>query len=1155
MGAWRYVVLVALLLVLVGNAHSEALRVLYAEPFEPQIEGRGTTLEKIRASNRLRLQAFGRRFDLELLDNSALLRANSMSPTSLGSIGLFKGTVLDAPGSWVRLMLIDGRYEGAFWDGSDLYAIGARAVIEPDLLTPLAASSAASAIYRLSDTQNGLFQGTCATMQESMAGTRPVERYRGLVRELRNAFAGKPTATQEVSIAFVGDYEFVARVGSHAAMASLINRANIVDGIFSDQVGVSIVPTDFIMYATDTDAFTSGVPSTLLNQVADFKQSRADLASRGIAHLVTGRVLEGQTVGMAFLGSVCEARAGASLSEASLLIDSVLITAHEVGHNLGARHDGESGSACEAQAYLMSPTLSNSGMLSSCSIEVIHSTIAQASCITPLRDRDVEVTVPFETASTLIGQSLDLHADVRAVTAAGAANVSVTAQLGLLQVQSASLAGEACSLDFNVVTCVVPRLAFGETRRLTLRTIAREFRHTTSVTFMVSAMNDLNAANDQREVVVNVTSERDIAISAGPTPVAAIAGEPLDTNIDVSASGVLPLIDVHVTVGMYSRQIVYARVEGGAECMVASDGYVRCPLGQVAAGASRRIEIRSVSSVPGASYHDVTVEDRGVTPIVAGSGRFTIETATARDLAVSFEPLSQRVAVGTESAWDITVRSNGLYAVSNARLQIELDQFTQIDMQYPASCAPAGAFVQCELGTMAPGATVTIPIRVRVDELSEGRSIVARLIHASADDVPRNDVDMGYLDVVVATDVSIDVDHWNYYYDQHPARLNASVRSLGIHDVTNASVRIDLPAGFRITHAAVDSQQCEVDDANANVAVCSSLPVLTYVRSRLFQVDFIAPSTGTFEATVSVAAPGDMDATNNERRQTMTIAPFVDARIAVEEPVTFRLTGVPYDVVFTVTTNRHVTPDAIFSFSWSGTLGDASVSWAGGSCDRVVPSFHRCAMGDLPANSSIPITVRVTPPDQMSYVSFRAEINSSAEANRQDNIAYLSTGFHVPTDLALTVSQTQASGTVGQIVNIADITVSAAGAIHLPYIEIDADPAQVRVNGVYGADCRDGLAARCYLYMYADGEPVHVRFDLIPLAAGAIPIRVRIGAFNDSTPDNNEGSIMLSAQAVPTPSQPPQTGPSSSGGGGGAIDRYLLALLLLVAAMRARCDR
>ena len=44
MGAWRYVVLVALLLVLVGNAHSEALRVLYAEPFEPQIEGRGTTL-------------------------------------------------------------------------------------------------------------------------------------------------------------------------------------------------------------------------------------------------------------------------------------------------------------------------------------------------------------------------------------------------------------------------------------------------------------------------------------------------------------------------------------------------------------------------------------------------------------------------------------------------------------------------------------------------------------------------------------------------------------------------------------------------------------------------------------------------------------------------------------------------------------------------------------------------------------------------------------------------------------------------------------------------------------------------------------------------------------------------------------------------------
>ena len=75
----------------------------------------------------LRVQAFGRTFELELEDNSRLLRATSAATRArFGAVQLLKGTIKDAPGSWVRLTLQQGRYSGAFWDGSELYAVAPR---------------------------------------------------------------------------------------------------------------------------------------------------------------------------------------------------------------------------------------------------------------------------------------------------------------------------------------------------------------------------------------------------------------------------------------------------------------------------------------------------------------------------------------------------------------------------------------------------------------------------------------------------------------------------------------------------------------------------------------------------------------------------------------------------------------------------------------------------------------------------------------------------------------------------------------------------------------------------------------------------------------------------------------------------------------------
>src|SRR3954471_18205972 len=166
-------------------AASEPLRVLYAEPFQAQTTS-APGAQKIGPPN-LRVQAFGRTFELQLEDNVRLLRATSAQTRErIGAIQLLKGTIKDVPGSWVRLTLSGGRYSGAFWDGTELYAIAPRETLDTALLTPMQPST--TAIYRLSDTQGGLLQGTCGTNDPGeRASSSPLTKFKALINELRAA--------------------------------------------------------------------------------------------------------------------------------------------------------------------------------------------------------------------------------------------------------------------------------------------------------------------------------------------------------------------------------------------------------------------------------------------------------------------------------------------------------------------------------------------------------------------------------------------------------------------------------------------------------------------------------------------------------------------------------------------------------------------------------------------------------------------------------------------------------------------------------------------------------------------------------------------------------------------------------------------------------
>lgn len=89
-------------------------------------------------------------------------------------------------------------------------------------------------------------------------------------------------------------------------------------------------------------------------------------------------------VGYAWVGAACivfqNQMLKTSLSEDYGGFINIYIIAHEIGHNLNARHDGENNDCLESDRFIMSPSISfekieNIQKFSSCSIDYFKSYI------------------------------------------------------------------------------------------------------------------------------------------------------------------------------------------------------------------------------------------------------------------------------------------------------------------------------------------------------------------------------------------------------------------------------------------------------------------------------------------------------------------------------------------------------------------------------------------------------------------------------------------------------------------------------------------------------------------------------------------------------------------------------------------------------------
>ncbi|MCG8671980.1 MAG: M12 family metallo-peptidase [Pseudomonadales bacterium] len=327
--------------------------------------------------------AFNRHFELQLKTNDHLTDKNSHLSIPKDII-LYAGVVKDKPNSWVRLTYYNDIYVGAIYDGSELFMMDSSTNVAKALSQTLHSSGAGPVIYKASDISSSM---SCGLSEHSAKKFS----YKTFVNDLQKSVLGKSqtisalasSSLEQIKVDIVADTEYSREVSGDSTTA-ILSQMNVVDGIFTEQVGVTI-SINSIDVLSNNGSLTSRNSESLLESFRDY----AGRSHPGLAHLFTGKDLDGgSTLGIAYLDAICS-NWGVGVSRAGGRgVGGALTVAHEFGHNFGAPHDNQGGSACsyESNRYLMNPYYNQSDEFSQCSISQMNNMINGASCIVEIDD-------------------------------------------------------------------------------------------------------------------------------------------------------------------------------------------------------------------------------------------------------------------------------------------------------------------------------------------------------------------------------------------------------------------------------------------------------------------------------------------------------------------------------------------------------------------------------------------------------------------------------------------------------------------------------------------------------------------------------------------------------------------------------------------------
>ncbi len=163
------------------------------------------------------------------------------------------------------------------------------------------------------------------------------------------------TGCLELEIATEADYEYYQLHGenSNDVILSILNE---VEGVYNQTFEVVFQVTFQRVFSTPNDPYVDSIPSYVLSGFRTHWENNMTDIPRDMAHLFTGKDMDGSAIGIAYVGAVCTTASfayGVSQNISDFAYSRFVLTAHEIGHNLGGSH--VHGTGCGGTGSIMCP--------------------------------------------------------------------------------------------------------------------------------------------------------------------------------------------------------------------------------------------------------------------------------------------------------------------------------------------------------------------------------------------------------------------------------------------------------------------------------------------------------------------------------------------------------------------------------------------------------------------------------------------------------------------------------------------------------------------------------------------------------------------------------------------------------------------------------
>ncbi|HKQ53767.1 MAG TPA: M12 family metallo-peptidase, partial [Pyrinomonadaceae bacterium] len=331
---------------------------------------RAAAVRRVRADGHLSFETPAGAYELELEPND--MRADNYYAVEIGADGVerqvldyspvrtYKGTVRGMPGADARFTVDDNTLEGV------IVTRGERYFIEPKSKYSADAPASDFVFYKSSDVDMDA-AGVGSTLDHELR--QQTEAISSKVEKLETARLSVSAAStvHDIQLATDADAEFVTALGGSAAANTEIQSImNQVEAVYQTELGLSftIVHQNTWTNAA-TDPYTTNEPGGcytramcglglndpldpkgLINELGEWWNANKSGVQRDVTHLWTGKDVVGSTVGLAWIGVVCQ-NSSFSYGFSQRLVSlpaRYIVTAHEIGHNFGADHsDGQTG--------------------------------------------------------------------------------------------------------------------------------------------------------------------------------------------------------------------------------------------------------------------------------------------------------------------------------------------------------------------------------------------------------------------------------------------------------------------------------------------------------------------------------------------------------------------------------------------------------------------------------------------------------------------------------------------------------------------------------------------------------------------------------------------------------------------------------------------